>query len=59
MQVLVCSKPHHLELSHAGRPECTPSYAIVRIRRIGICATDIHAYGGNQPYFEYPQGVRP
>lgn len=28
--------------------------AIVRIRRIGICGTDIHSYQGNQLYFSYP-----
>ncbi|PCF94585.1 zinc-binding alcohol dehydrogenase family protein [Vreelandella nigrificans] len=55
MQVLVCSKPHHLELRHSDRPECAAGHAIVRIRRVGICGTDIHAYGGNQPYFEYPR----
>lgn len=55
MQVLVCKKPHHLELAHADKPECSPGHAVVRIRRIGICGTDIHAYGGNQPYFEYPR----
>lgn len=55
MQVLVCSEPHHLELQHAGRPACAPGHAVVKIRRIGICGTDIHAYGGNQPYFQYPR----
>ncbi|ANS74521.1 alcohol dehydrogenase [Paenibacillus yonginensis] len=29
--------------------------AIVRIRRIGICGTDLHAFQGNQPYFHYPR----
>lgn len=29
--------------------------AILRIRRTGICGTDIHAYAGNQPYFVYPR----
>ncbi|OWA37620.1 alcohol dehydrogenase [Saccharibacillus sp. O16] len=29
--------------------------AIIRIRRIGICGTDLHAYRGNQPYFVYPR----
>lgn len=29
--------------------------AILRMRRTGICGTDIHAYGGNQPYFVYPR----
>lgn len=47
MQVLVCKKPHHLELAHADKPKCLPGHAVVRIRRIGICGTDIHACGGN------------
>lgn len=55
MQALVCSKPHHLELRHCDKPKCPEGHALVRIRRIGICGTDIHAYGGNQPYFEYPR----
>ncbi|MEA2118243.1 zinc-binding alcohol dehydrogenase family protein [Halovibrio sp. HP20-50] len=55
MQVLVCSKPHHIELRDTSRPQCAPGHAVVKIRRIGICGTDIHAYGGNQPYFEYPR----
>lgn len=29
--------------------------AIIAIRRIGICGTDLHAYQGNQPYFAYPR----
>ncbi|WP_310832006.1 zinc-binding alcohol dehydrogenase family protein [Paenibacillus pedocola] len=36
-------------------PELHPGEAIVRIRRIGICGTDLHAYRGNQPYFTYPR----
>ncbi len=28
---------------------------MIRVRRVGICGTDIHAYGGNQPYFDYPR----
>ncbi len=55
MQVLVCSEPHHLELRQADRPACTAGHAVVKIQRIGICGTDIHAYGGNQPYFQYPR----
>lgn len=28
---------------------------LVKIRRIGICGTDLHAYKGNQPFFSYPR----
>ncbi|MCA1291398.1 zinc-binding alcohol dehydrogenase family protein [Paenibacillus sp. alder61] len=36
-------------------PQIREGEAIVRIRRIGICGTDLHAYRGNQPYFTYPR----
>ncbi len=29
--------------------------ALVRVKRIGICGTDLHAYEGNQPFFTYPR----
>ena len=29
--------------------------ATVRIRRVGICGTDYHAFGGRQPFFDYPR----
>ncbi|ASA23492.1 zinc-binding alcohol dehydrogenase family protein [Paenibacillus donghaensis] len=36
-------------------PVLEAGQAIVQIRRIGICGTDLHAYQGNQPYFSYPR----
>jgi 2-desacetyl-2-hydroxyethyl bacteriochlorophyllide A dehydrogenase len=27
----------------------------VRVRRVGICGTDIHAFKGEQPFFSYPR----
>jgi 2-desacetyl-2-hydroxyethyl bacteriochlorophyllide A dehydrogenase len=29
--------------------------ALVRVRRIGVCGTDIHAFNGKQPFFTYPR----
>lgn len=29
--------------------------AQVRVHRIGVCGTDIHAFGGKQPFFTYPR----
>jgi 2-desacetyl-2-hydroxyethyl bacteriochlorophyllide A dehydrogenase len=29
--------------------------ALVRVRRIGVCGTDLHAFAGNQPFFTYPR----
>jgi 2-desacetyl-2-hydroxyethyl bacteriochlorophyllide A dehydrogenase len=32
-----------------------PGEALVRVRRIGVCGTDLHAYRGKQPFFTYPR----
>ena len=32
-----------------------PGEALVRVRRIGVCGTDIHAFKGDQPFFGYPR----
>ena len=29
--------------------------ARVRVHRVGVCGTDIHAFGGKQPFFTYPR----
>src|SRR5688572_23540847 len=55
MRTLVCTKPGLLEYQDAEQPKPAPGHAIIRIRRIGICGTDLHAFEGTQPYFEYPR----
>lgn len=32
-----------------------PGEALVRVHRVGVCGTDIHAYHGDQPFFNYPR----
>lgn len=32
-----------------------PGEALVRVHRIGVCGTDIHAFRGEQPFFSYPR----
>ena len=32
-----------------------PDEALVRVHRIGVCGTDLHAFSGNQPFFTYPR----
>ncbi|QMW00650.1 zinc-binding alcohol dehydrogenase family protein [Spirosoma foliorum] len=55
MQTLVCTTPGELTYQAGVKPELTPSNAIIRIRRIGICGTDLHAFEGTQPFFNYPR----
>jgi len=55
---------HAIRLEAPGRlqpaelpspPAPGPGEARVRVRRIGICGTDLHAFGGRQPFFTYPR----
>lgn len=55
MKGIVCEKIGRLKLVELEEPACAPDEAIVRIKRIGICGTDLHAYQGSQPYFSYPR----
>jgi threonine dehydrogenase-like Zn-dependent dehydrogenase len=32
-----------------------PGLASVRVHRIGVCGTDLHAFTGDQPFFNYPR----
>ena len=55
MKALVCIKPGELQYQEIDAPLARPGQAIIRIKRIGICGTDLHAFEGTQPYFEYPR----
>ena len=35
-------------------PTAGPGQVLVKIKRIGICGSDIHVYHGKHPYTKYP-----
>jgi 2-desacetyl-2-hydroxyethyl bacteriochlorophyllide A dehydrogenase len=55
MQTLICSTPHHLEYTNTPTPVATAGETLLKIKRIGICGTDLHAYEGTQPFLNYPR----
>ncbi len=55
MKSLICIKPGLLEYKNIPPPILQPGHAILKVKRIGICGTDLHAYEGTQPYFNYPR----
>jgi 2-desacetyl-2-hydroxyethyl bacteriochlorophyllide A dehydrogenase len=55
MKTLVCNKPGELEYQESAKPIAEKGEAILKVKRIGICGTDLHAYEGTQPYFNYPR----
>jgi 2-desacetyl-2-hydroxyethyl bacteriochlorophyllide A dehydrogenase len=55
MKYIVCEKPGVLELKDKAAPLKSDGEALLRIERVGICGTDLHAYQGNQAFFTYPR----
>ncbi len=56
MKTLLLEKPGELKFLETGRPgQPGTSEALVRVHRVGICGTDLHAYRGKQPFFSFPR----
>jgi threonine dehydrogenase-like Zn-dependent dehydrogenase len=55
MEALICKEPGRFEYADIQQPQLQPGYAIIKVRRVGICGTDLHAFEGTQPFFSYPR----
>jgi 2-desacetyl-2-hydroxyethyl bacteriochlorophyllide A dehydrogenase len=56
MQTIFLEQPGQFRLASTAAPEAPgPGEALVRIHRVGICGTDLHAFRGTQPFFSYPR----
>ncbi len=55
MNVLVCEQPGSFIYTNKEKPLPEKGKAILRVQRVGICGTDLHAYEGTQPFFNYPR----
>ena len=55
MKALICKSPEVFEYEDIPSPILKQGQAIIKIKQIGICGTDLHAYQGTQPYFNYPR----
>ena len=56
MNTLILREPGLLVAADTPEPgPPPPGHALVRVHRIGVCGTDIHAFNGKQPFFSYPR----
>jgi 2-desacetyl-2-hydroxyethyl bacteriochlorophyllide A dehydrogenase len=55
MQQWICNQPGTMSLQEVEMPQRQAGFSLLRVLRIGICGTDIHAFAGNQPFFQYPR----
>ena len=55
MQQIVLKEAGSFFAHEVSDPEPGANEALVKIRSIGVCGTDLHAFAGRQPFFEYPR----
>lgn len=55
MLTIVCEAPGVLKAEQRPIPTPAAGEVLLRVRRVGICGTDLHIYAGRQPYLAYPR----
>jgi len=55
MLTVLCEAPGKLVSEQRPRPLRQPGEVLLRVRRVGVCGTDLHIFTGNQPYLAYPR----
>ena len=55
MKYIVCEEPGNFQLKEKATPKRKSGEALLKVKKVGICGTDLHAYSGNQAFFTYPR----
>jgi 2-desacetyl-2-hydroxyethyl bacteriochlorophyllide A dehydrogenase len=55
MNYIICEQPNQFFLKTKATPVLESGCALLKIKRVGICGTDLHAYKGDQAFFTYPR----
>ncbi len=56
MKTVTLDRPFVFSVGETAEPGgLAAGEALVRVHRVGICGSDIHAYRGRQPFFSYPR----
>ena len=54
MKQVVITAPGQVEVRSVEPPELEAGQVMLRVRRVGICGSDVHVYHGTHPCREYP-----
>ncbi|QNK61131.1 zinc-binding alcohol dehydrogenase family protein [Pedobacter sp. PAMC26386] len=55
MKALICKTPGEFSYINKDIPSARENMVLLKMKRLGICGTDYHAFEGTQPFFEYPR----
>ena len=54
MRQIIMTSPGKIEFREVQMPEPGADQVLLRMKRIGVCGSDIHVYHGKHPYTSYP-----
>ena len=55
MLTVICETPGTLRAEDRPMPLRGDDEVLLRVKRVGVCGTDLHIFTGNQPYLSYPR----
>ncbi len=56
MKALVLEEPKKFQQIEIPKPQSpSANEVLLKIKQLGVCGTDLHAYNGKQPFFTYPR----
>jgi 2-desacetyl-2-hydroxyethyl bacteriochlorophyllide A dehydrogenase len=56
MDAIILEKPGELKRIRREAPgKPAAQQVLLKIKKLGVCGTDLHAYNGKQPFFTYPR----
>jgi 2-desacetyl-2-hydroxyethyl bacteriochlorophyllide A dehydrogenase len=56
MRTIILDQPGAFRLAETPEPARPgPGEALIEVKRVGVCGTDLHAFAGRQPFFSYPR----
>jgi len=57
MWAIRVEKPGDLAVVEVAKPAAGPGQILLRVRRVGICGSDMHIYHGLNPFARYPRVI--
>ena len=55
MLTVICETPGTLRAEQRDKPQRGANEVLLRVKRVGVCGTDLHIFTGNQPFLAYPR----
>ncbi|OGP96088.1 MAG: hypothetical protein A2157_19075 [Deltaproteobacteria bacterium RBG_16_47_11] len=55
MKAVVLMEPGRVEIREQKEPVPKEGEVFIKVRAVGVCSSDVHAYRGSHPFVSYPR----